>query len=248
MAIRYYPDHVQKKRNHVVDVLSSESGEHSVNGGQDLSGSALAVRFSPLKPSWVVSLVTLHFSAAVSKTYAVSVETGRGIITGLNDSLWIDVNSSGWAQRIVIPQGFYNGSELSTAVQGALDSNSVFSDLGITFTVSYNSGDDTFYITPSSGTIQYYDVYTPQNLRRNSTAGHVLGFTADQSGAFIQSDTVVPSLGVKTLMVGKTGTSDTDLIITDPVNLTIDEALTIDVGGSVSSDVEYGIHYRITEE
>ena len=246
MAIKYYPDHIQKKRRHVVDVMSSETTLRSINGSQDLTGNALAYRFSPLKPSWRVKLVTLHFSSAVAKTYSINIETGRGIITGLNDSLWIDMNSSGWAQRIVLAPGFYDGTTLSAQVKAALEANSVFSGLGLTFTVAYSSTTDLFTITPSAGTIQYYDVYTPQNLRRNSTAGHVLGLTADQDGSSLVSDTIVPSLGNKTVVSGATGT-ESAIVLTTDLNMNIDQALSIDVTAAIVS-LDYSANYDIIEE
>jgi hypothetical protein len=242
MGIKYYPDHVQKKRHHVVDVLSREERLRSINGGQDLTGNPLTYRFSPLTPSWRTKLVALKFSSAVSKTYSINIETGRGIITGLNDSLWIDINTSGWAQKIILAQGFYNGTELSAQVKTALEANSVFSGLGLTFTVTYSASTDKFTITPSSGTIQYYDVYTPRNLRRNSTAGHVLGFTADQSAASLVSDTAVPSLGNKTVIAGATGV-ETSIVLNSAIDMSVDEALSIDVTAAVVS-VEYCVTYE----
>lgn len=243
MGIKYYPDHIQKKRRHVVDVLSSEAILHSLNGSQDLTGNALTYRFSPLAPTWRTRLVALKFSSATSKTYSINIETGRGIITGLNDSLWIDVNTSGWAQKIILEQGFYNGTELSEQLKTALEANSVFSDLGLTFTVDYSASTDRFTITPSAGTIQYYDVYTPQNLRRNSTAGHVLGFTTDQSDSALVSDVVVPGLGNKTVIAGATGT-ESSIVLNSTIDMSVDEALSIDITEAAVS-VEYCATYEV---
>lgn len=245
MAIIYYPDHIQKKRRHVVDVMANEETVLSAKGSKDITSSALSYRFSPLAPSWTAKTTSMKFSAAVNKTYAVSIETGRGIITGLNDSLWISAGGSSTAEKIVLAQGFYNGTELSSQVKAALEANPVFSGLSLTFTVTYNTTSDVFTITPSSGTIYYWNTYTQVNVRRNSSAGHVLGFTADQSGAALVSDTAVPSLGSKSLIVGDTGT-DSNIVVTDAIDLSVDEAVTLEstTGAAV---VEYFINYTTKE-
>ena len=245
MAILYYPDHVQKKSRHVVEVQSRRDMSHSQEGSKDLNAGPLVYSFSPLSESWTVNMVTLDFSAAVSKTYSINVETGRGILAGLNDSLWIDVNNSGWAQKIILAPGFYDGTTLSAQVKSALEANPTFAGLGLTFTVSYNSTTDLFTITPSSGTIQYYNLFPAQNLRRHSTAGIVLGLTADQGGSSLVSDTMVPGLGDLTPLISNTGT-DQHVAVTETIALTEDTAIAL-ASTAAAAIVSYVVTYKTVE-
>jgi len=246
MGILYYPNEIQKKYSNRIDVQMREARTYADSGSQDLTGAGMTYSLSQAVPSWKVELVTMHFSGANAKNYSINVETGRGIITGLNDAIWIGVTGA-VPQRIVLDQGFYSGTTLATELQSELNADSVFSGLGVTFTVSWDSATRLFTITPSAGTISYVDENTAQAARINSTSGHVLGFTADQSGASIVSDTAVPALGSKTAIVSETANTDTDVALTTEVALDVDSALSIDVS-AVALTVDYSVKYRLTAQ
>lgn len=244
MAIIYYPDHVQKKARNRIDLQMRESTTYTQAGKVDLAASGLTYRFSPVKPSWEVKDVALHFSNGNSKTYSINVETGRGIVTGLNDALWIGVPGC-VAQRVLLDAGFYNGTQLAAQVKAKLDADPVMSALGSVFTVAYAPTTGLFSIQSSLGTVSYVNANTAVPVRRNSSAGHVLGFTADQSGATITSDTSVPGLGTLTVVAGTTGTSQ-DIFLATPIALGVDQAIAISVT-AVATVLDYAINYQLTD-
>jgi hypothetical protein len=222
-----------------------ESTSLGVSASQDLSGAALDYRLSVPQPSWVAEMVTLHFGSATARNYSISVEQGRGIIKDLNDNLWIGMLGSP-ARRIVIDPGFYIGTTLATEVQTKLNADTSFIERGITWLVVWKPSTLQFTITPSSGTATFFSVNTAQSVRRNSKAGHVMGFEADASGTFLISDTACPNLGSKAVILSGTASAALNVVITDNIPMDVDSALHIDVS-SAALTVDYSVKYKITD-
>ena len=246
MGIIYYPDELQKKRPNRIDVQLRENTILGTNASHDLNGSALDYRLAVPEPSWEVELVTLHFSGATARNFSISLEQGRGVIEGLNDNLWVAVDGA-VPQRIVLDEGFYTGDSLATEVQTKLNADTVFNELGITWTVAWVSATRKFTITPSAGEAAFLNVNTYESVRRNSKAGHVLGFTEDQAGAALTSDTECPNLGSKAAVASATASTVLDVVLTDKLSMDVDTALHIDAS-SVNLIVDYSVKYRLTDQ
>ena len=246
MGILYYPNEIQKKRPHRIDIQMREATTLAATGAEDLTGTGLSYRLSRPVPSWKAELITLHFSGATARDIAVSIETGLGIISGLNDAIWIGVSGT-VPQRVTIDEGFYTGTTMATELKTQLDAETAFVDLGVTFTVAWSSVTRKFTITPSAGTATFLSENTAQSVRRNSLAGHVLGLTVDQTGASISSDTALPSLGSKAPVVDYPASVLTDVVITDGLVLDEDSAIAIDIS-PVALTVHYSIKYKITDD
>ena len=149
------------------------------------------------------------------------------------------------AQRIDLAEGFYDGTQLSAQLKTQLDANAEFVSNGLTpFTVAYNSISGKFSITPNASTIGFVYTNTAVPVRRNSTAGDVLGFTADAAAASpLVSDTKVPGLGDKINVLSGSASANTNVVLTDTVTMDVDSALAIDIS-SAAMNATYKVVYR----
>jgi hypothetical protein len=192
MPIIYYPDSLIKKNRPVVEQLQVSPRLLSESGQSSIASADLNKIFWKAFPNWSIESVGLKFSVAGNKTYAIYRVYGRGIITGLNDTLWFKVDGSP-EKEIIIPQNFYTGAELAVAIKEKLDTE--FPDQAA-FTVSYSSATGIFTIAPGSGQISYLHVNPSGGRRLHSTAESVIGFLQDKDkSSSLTSDSAVMGLG-----------------------------------------------------
>jgi len=246
MAISYYPDSTVKRAKHVVEELQDPSIYYSLTGMQDLTGVGLSTRFW-FPRSWDAKRVAMHFSNSNVKSFAMSVMPGRGVVTGKNDQMLFKV-AGGSTQVIVLDQGFYTGAEIALQLKSKLDANATFVALGATpFTVSYNITTGLFAVTPAGGLLLdycYYDSTFPVGLNRSS-AGVVFGMTQN-SGlvASVTSNVAAPALGTATVFVSGSATGTTDVMSTETLSMSVDDALLLTVS-AVATTVNYEVVYRL---
>ena len=245
MPTQYYPQSFIKKNLSPVQELQQAHVIQSVSGHVDLTSSGLTYNFAPTANCEILE-VQLAFGSTASKNYAISKALGRGIVKGLNDTLWFQPTAV-TAQQITIPAGFYNGTALATAIQSQLNSNEIFEDVGATpFSVTYTSVTGLFAITPNSGTVQYLNPNTTVPIfYQNSTLGPLIGFNTSQSYASSLSSTS-PVFGLSTTVPILSNNASTDqyIVSTDELVLDIDQALQISVS-AVATTLDYKIVYRL---
>ena len=247
MSIIYYPDSVVKQKTHVVEKMQKPDILYSFRGKQNLAGSPLSVTcWSPR--SWEIKTICVHFSNAIAKTYGAYVTMVAGVVSGKNDTLWIKPRASA-PQLITIPQGAYDGTTLSAALKAQLDANAAFIAEGaVPFTVTYTAATGVFTIASSAGKLfSYLNVNSQVPVRRESPAGHVLGFTVDSAeAATVASDTSVMGLGDQTMYFGGATSTDTNVVATDPLSMTSDNTLVL-TSSIVAAWVNYEVVYKILD-
>jgi hypothetical protein len=239
MSIIYYPWRTPRAKKPVVDYLMNKSAILTSNGSFDLSGGALEEIISHSE-DWTITSIALSFSAAVSKTYTVSVINGMKVVEGLNDYLWF-IATDFFPTKITLDEGFYDGDELAAHLKTKLDA--AFSPA--TFTIVYDSTTASkFTITASAGNIKYIE-FNLQGYRpyKQSIAGHLFGFYEDTAFAsVIESDTEVPAL---TLEVPTSTDSDTltSVYFEGDRLMDLDQALKLDVT-SAAAVVNWSVTYK----
>jgi len=244
--IEFYPDLIVKRQRHVVEKLQEPSKYNSVGGLTDLSAEGAAVEiWHP--GSWNVRRIALHFSSDASKSCAVSICRGAGVVSGRNDTMWFrsDLNGAGGLppQSVTIPAGFYTGDGLAAALKARLDAVTGFSSVA-PWTVTYSVSTGIFSIVPSAGHVQFYSTNpVVPGVRSRSTAGRMFGLTANaaMSGA-ISSDSPVAGLGVSTVYISTAATA-TDVVATNEISMTSDNALII-ACEAIASNMAYEVVYE----
>lgn len=244
MAIKWYPNRVFRALLPPVDVIMSRDTVKTLSGVTDLSGGALDETLTPNR-DWRIVGLRFDFDGATSRAWSAKVVGGRSVLENLNDFLWFK-HPQTLFQKITLDAGFYTGTELAVELTTQLDANTAFSDLGITFTVTYDATAGTYDISPSSGTIQYAEENPMGSLsNKYSIAGHLFGFNETSAlSATITSDTVVAGLDSESFIIDETA-GDTDLsrYISDPFTLSMDEAIRIE-STSVAVVMNYAIDYQ----
>jgi len=248
MPITYFYDSKYKKPYPGVEKSQKRKIILSADGHVDLTAAGLDYTLSYAVPNWVAHEVLLHYGAATARSYSINKVIGRGIITNLNDLLWISCKNSG-PQTIVLSQGFYTGTQLATELKTQMDANAAFVSSGAApVTVSYSAVTGKFTITAAgTETIQYFVTNTSIGVNRNSTAASVIGFNANSALAnSIVGDTVVAGLGNKIPIDADAVNTDTNTIINlDSLSpyFDVDEALNITIS-AVATTVDYKISYE----
>jgi hypothetical protein len=244
MSITYYADELPRKSKPAIQVQQNERILRSVSGSKDITSSALDVTI--WEPSnWEIADILLTFSTTTPKNYAIQKIIGRGVVTGLNDRFYLR-SLDDPPQKIVLDQGFYNGTQMATELKTQLDANAAFVAAGIApFTVSYNATTGLFTITPAAGTIQYLHVNDRVPVRRNSTAGPVLGFTANTAlSASVISDTAVAALGTAVDVLSATASANVDIVSNDLLPMDVDQSLAINTN-TAAVTASYKVTYRL---
>jgi hypothetical protein len=243
MAIKYYPNRVFRALLPPVDVIMSRDTVKTLSGVSDLSGGALDETLSPFR-DWRIVGLRFDFDSATGRNWSAKVVGGRSILENLNDFLWFQ-HPNTLPQKITLDAGFYTGTELATQLTTQLDANTAFSDLGLTFTVTYDATAGTYDISPSSGTIKYWEENTMGRLpERYSIAGHLFGFNVTTSFlATITSDTVVAGLDAEAFIIDETSDTDLSRYISDPFTLSLDQAIRVEAD-SVAVVMDYAIDYQ----
>lgn len=245
MAIIYYPDEVFKQRRHVVEQLQQPNMLYGTFGTQNLGSGALAAGIWSSK-GWEVRRISLNFTSASNKTYTLSVVHGIGIAAGLNDRLWVKVPGLS-TQEIIIPQGFYTGATMATALAAALNASGLPA-ASKAFTASYDSSAGTFTIAPNAGTMRIYKTNPGVNVRSNSTLAPLIGFTANTAdGASAVSDAAVLGLGTAMTYLSAVNSTSVDVLSTDAVAMTMDNQLLISASSSSSMTASYEVVYKMLD-
>ena len=247
MPITYYFDSKQKKNFPNIEKIQKRKTILSITGNADLTASGMNYTLWHPSDNWVVHEVLMHFSAATARSYSINKVIGRGIITNLNDLLWIKCDGTP-AQSIYLEQGFYDGTTLSAQIKAQLDANTAFIAAGVApFTVSYNATTGKFTIATTAGNVQFINTNTTIGVNRNSTAGAVIGFTTDSSSAAsIVGDTVVAGLGSLIPIDAEAASTDLNTIVNvDSLSphFDVDSGLNLTIG-TVGITVDYKISYE----
>ena len=243
MTIIYYPDEQAKKYKHVVEEVDRRKQIMVAEGGGDITSTGLNASIT-YPGDWEVVDISLSFSSASNKTFSIGKQLGRQIIKNVNDRVWI-AGTGLTAQEIVLSPGFYDGDELATEAQTELNANSCLQDGGLTpFVVTYTAATGLFTITPDANQVSL-DIYNSNTyVRRNSTAGPVLGFTIDANlGNSISSDSPVIGLGNIIAIQAESGSGDVGIAITDSFKLNEDETIVITTG-TAAMTATYKVLYR----
>jgi len=243
MAIKYYPNRIQKKDVPSIDRVIAKRRIKTLSGFKDVAATPLNVILS-CNTDWIIDSVLLDFSSAGPRDYSAAILNGRKILTDLNDAMWIQT-SAGGPQRITLdPTFFYSTTTMCNTLKAELDGNAFFAAQGITFTVTFDATTGKFTITPSAGQIRYLnetDVAT--TLYRDSIGGHIFGFNVDTAwGASATSDTAVWNVGAEANFITATASTVLSHYHDDIHNLNVDQALHLRVelaGVTVNYTIAY---------
>lgn len=244
MSISYYPGEWAKMKMHVIEQMQQPDMLHSVFGTHNINESSLSVGVWCPK-SWEVRRVSLNFNDILAKDYSISVVRGIGVVTGKNDRLWVKGDAAA-AQEVIIPQGFYTGATLATALTAALNACD-FAAASMPFTVAFDSATGEFTITPAAGNATIFvpgnghtkyiggimdrpTEYAPVGpARTSSTLAPLIGFTTTTSAAAaLVSDTPLVFGGAMGILSDNDSTSS-DISSINTIAMTIDNQLVISV-------------------
>jgi hypothetical protein len=195
---------------------------------------------------WRLKEISLAFSGAAARNITISKLTGASVIQNLTDRFWIRTTGS-VPQRIDLTPGFYfDATTLGTELKAQLDGNSVFTGLGLTFTVAYNSTTKVFNITNSGASPMTFYASNPfVPVRKNSTAGGFFGLTADQGPAVTIVSDDVADIGTSTVLVSAAGDTSLSYVVTDPFDFDNDSFLNVVTNGGVAITVTSKVSYQI---
>jgi hypothetical protein len=249
MPIEFFPNDEVKRKKHVVEKLQEPVVLYSVFDSASLAVAPLvATMWFPV--SWDVNRVTLHWTTAVAKDFAISVVRGRGIVKGKNDRLFFKVDGVN-EQEILLTQGFYTGATLATEIKARLDANATFVGIGAApFTVTYAPVTGLFSIAANGAMpLEYFrKAVSLRRLDNWSSAGSVVGLTADTGLlASVVSDTAVKNLGVVSDYVSGTASTSQNVFATDVVAMSVDDALRVNMGIAAGTTGDYEAVYSILD-
>lgn len=239
MAIVYYPNRTAKRLSPAIDRVMAKRNISVVRGAADITASGLDVTLSA-NSDWQINNIKLNFSGATARDYGWKIISGRKVISGVNDYLWFQMNTTLW-QKITLDSGFYNGTELAAELKAQLET--AFSP--VTFTVTYTTTTGVFAITPSSGTIKYIQTNNAQTLPyRESIGGHLFGLTETTAFASaVSSNTAVYGLNTEASLVDETASSVIEHFNDDLHILSVDQAINI-FTGTAGIAVDYEVTYE----
>jgi len=242
MAIVYFPENIRKKYKPAIDVIMQGKKIYTDSLVQDTTATGITKIISA-DCSWQIDSIRFLFSNATARNYDVTIQSGRKVVEGLNDSLWF-VTPGTLNQQIILTPGFYTGTQLATQLQTQLNANVKYVAAGITFTVVYNNTTGIYTITPSSGTIKYLQTNNSQPLGfRDSYGGHLFGLTVNTSfDGTVTSNTPVMGLDSGASIIEYTGSTVLEHYHDTVHYLSIDQALKITTSAAaltVSLEVGY---------
>lgn len=243
MAIKYYPNRLNKKVGSTIDIHRERLTTNVVSGSKDITSEALDVVISA-NNDWTLNNIKFNFPDSTARDYSAKILRGRKVVSGLNDELWFQLDTT-LPQNIVLSPGFYTGTELALELQTQMDANVAFDDNGITFTVAYDAATGLFTVTPSSGNVKYLNVNKMTTHRyQDSTGGHLLGFNDDTvSDSAATSTDPVFGLGNEAWVIDETANDVTEHLFTDTQVLNIDQALHLETN-TAAVTVSYEINYE----
>ena len=244
MSIKYYPNRVFRSLPTPVDALMHKETIKQLKGVSDITSVAISDVVSPYR-DWKVVGIKLTFSNATARNYTVSIAGGRSVLNNLNDFLFFQTENT-LVQKITLDAGFYTGTELAAHLKSKMDANTAFSDLGLTFTVVYDSATGEFTITPSSGNIKYIENNTSGSLPdKYSIAGHLFGFNTNSNFTTpLVSDTPVPGLDAESAIIEETAATDLSHYVSDIHYLSLDEAIKVETN-TAAVEVTYSVDYQL---
>ena len=244
MAIIYYPNRIYKGKVPAIDRVMAIRKPASLIGSANVSATALDVVLGN-DSNWQVNSIEWSFSNANSRTFDAYIMGGRRVVEDLNDYLWFQMVGT-HPQRITLTPGFYTGTELATELETRLEANAAFTALGVTFTVTYNAITGIFTITPSSGTIRYWNYNSKQYFMwADSIAGHLFGLTADTAFASnVASDTTVFGLNNEVPVVALSNNTSLTYLHNDIHTMTVDQAIHLTSNSGSDVTVDYVVNYE----
>lgn len=244
MAIKYYPNRIEKKSVPSIDRVMAKRNPLMIRGSYDITAAGLDIVVSADR-DWQLNAIAFNFSGAVARDFSAKIMGGRKVVTNLNDYLWFQSDLT-LPQQITLDADFYTGTQLATELQTQLNANAAFTADGVTFTVAYVNTTGLFTITPSSGTLRYLNVNTLQTQRyRDSIAGHLFGLNTDSVfGATVVTDTPVFGLDSEAWIIDETASVVTELYFDDLKILDIDQAVHLETS-TAAIRVDYSVNYEI---
>jgi hypothetical protein len=225
MAIKYYPNRIQKGMAPAIDRVMAKRKPLSVRGAANVTSTALSQIVSA-NEDWQLNSIKFTFNNATPRNYSAKIIGGRKVVTDLNDYLWFQTPNT-LRQKITLTQGFYTGTTLADELKTKLDANTAFAALGLTFTVAYDAITGLFTITPSSGTIRYWNVNPATTPRyKDSIGGHLFGLTTNASYAgSIISDSACYGLNQEAWIINETASVVTENYFDNITILDVDQAV-----------------------
>ena len=248
MSIVNYPNRIYSGNSTAIDREMAQRKPITVRGRQNINAQALDVVVSA-NNNWQLDSVSLVFNNVTARNYAVGVLGGKKVVTNRNDYLWFATRSgSGYSapQMITLDAGFYTGAQLATELKTQMDANAVFAAHGLVFTVTYTHANGLFRITPSSGTIEYFNINPKQDFRtRDSIAGHLFGLTVD-TGLLVSVVTDTPQYGLasEASIINETAAIVLQHYHDDLHSLYIDQAIHLSSNSGVNVFIDYTVVYE----
>ena len=242
MAIKYYPNRIQKKPAAIDRVLDQRKLK-LVRGSEDITSEGLNVIVSA-NTDWHINNIKFTFSGETSRDFSAKIISGRKVVEDMNDCLWFQHEET-LPQNIVLDSGFYTGTELADELKTKLDENVAFTSKSITFTVDYSDSTGLFTITPSSGKLRYWnDNKTVSPRYRDSIGGHLFGFTEDiDYGSTVVSNETVFGLNQEAWIINEESSIATENFFDDLKILDIDQALRLETT-TAAIRVDYEVNYE----
>jgi len=243
MAIKDYPNRIQKQTVPAIDRVMAMRKPQLVRGSQDITASGLDVVVST-NDDWQINSIKFTFSGAGARNFSAKILGGRQVVADRNDSLWFQ-HADTLPQEITLDAGFYTGTELAAELKTQMDANAAFTALSVTFTVAYSATTGLFTITPSAGNIRYWNANTMTTPRyQDSIAGHLFGLTADVAyGSPIASNETVFGLNQEAWIIDETASIVTESFFDDLKILDIDQALHLETN-TAAITVDYEVNYE----
>jgi hypothetical protein len=243
MAIVYYPNRVFKGKVPAIDREMAKRKIEIIQDSKDITAEGIDEVISA-EDGWQLNSIAFEFSDATARDFTASIKQGRKVITDLNDYLWFHTPTT-LPQRIILDEGFYDGTELAAHLKAKMDANTVYAAEGVTFTVTYDTITGLYTITPSTGQLKYLNFNPAQTFRTtDSIAGHLFGLTEDSSfGASVVSDTSVSGLDSEVLFINESASNALTYYYNEAQVLGVDQALHI-TSNVANVEVTYTVNYE----
>jgi len=243
MSIKLYPNRVFRSLPTAVDAIMHKDTVKQLKGVSDITATPINEVVTP-KRDWKIVGIKFSFDSGTARDYSASIIGGRSVLENLNDFLFFQIPGT-LKRKITLDPGFYTGTELAAELKVKMDADSAFSGLGVTFTVTYNSATGEYTITPSTGTLKYFEFNPSGTLPdQYSIAGHLFGFNETVGfSASLTSDTPVPGLDSETAIIDVTAGTDLSHYNSDIHYLSLDEAIRIETSTSAVV-VDFSVDYQ----
>ena len=230
MPIIYYPQHSSMRDVQSLENISKSNGFIEFTGGGSISTSGISEVISYNK-SWKLVSFGFFFSGTTSRDFSLKIKNGRNVVSGKNYIFWIQCKNPGtlWTKITLQSNGVRSGDELASDLEETLNSTTSLTEVGHSFSVSYNNSTGIFTITPASGEIAFFqESPCATDNSRMSTGGHLYGFTQNSSFASsITSDSAIKGLNDVADILSYSSSVVTSLYFDDGLSLSMDQGILI---------------------